>query len=47
MEGIRKKSSKIVVLSMAELFSRIILALEDGKSLSSVHKNFANEQYNK
>ena len=42
-----KKSSKIVVLSMAELFSRIILALEEGKSLSSVHKNFANEQYSK
>ena len=42
-----KKSPKIVVLSMAELFSRIILALEEGKSLSSVHKNFANEQYSK
>lgn len=42
-----KKSPKIVVLSMAELFSRIILALEEGKSLSSVHKNFANEHYSK
>lgn len=42
-----KKCSKIVVLSMAELFSRIILALETGKSLSSVHQNFANEQYSK
>ena len=38
---------KIVVLSMAELFSRIILALEEGKSLSAVHKSFANEHYGK
>ena len=42
-----KKSDKIEVLSMAELFSRIILALEQGKSLSAVHKSFANEHYNK
>ena len=42
-----KKSPKIEVLSMAELFSRIILALENGESLSNVHKNFANEHYNK
>lgn len=41
-----KKSNKIEVLSMAELFSRIIEAMEEGKSLSSVHKNFASEHYN-
>ncbi|MCI5745926.1 MAG: ribose-phosphate pyrophosphokinase [Erysipelotrichaceae bacterium] len=40
-----KHSDKIEVLSMAELFSRIIVALEEGKSLSSVHKAFANEHY--
>ena len=40
-----KKSDKIEVLSMAELFANIIHALDSGKSLSNVHKNFANEQY--
>ena len=40
-----KKSPKIEVLSMSELFASIIKALEEGKSLSSVHKNFAKEKY--
>ena len=40
-----KKSDKIEVLSMAALFAKIINALDSGKSLSNVHKNFANEQY--
>jgi ribose-phosphate pyrophosphokinase len=40
-----KKSDKIEVLSMANLFAEIIKALEEGKSLSNVHRNFANEQY--
>ena len=42
-----KKSDKIEVLDMAPLFARIILALEEGKSLSAVHRSFANEQYKK
>lgn len=41
-----KKCSKIEVLTMAPLFAQIIDALEEGKSLSNVHRNFANEQYN-
>ena len=40
-----KKSDKIEVLSMANLFAEIIKALEEGKSLSSVHRNFAEEKY--
>lgn len=42
-----KKCDKIEVLNMAPLFARIILAIEEGKSLSSVHRSFANEQYKK
>ena len=40
-----KKSDKIEVLSMANLFAEIIKALEEGKSLSNVHRNFAKEKY--
>lgn len=42
-----KKNDKIEVVSMAPLFASIILALEEGKSLSSVIKKFAKEQYRK
>ena len=42
-----KKNDKIEVVSMAPLFASIIKALEEGKSLSSVHKSFAKEQYRK
>lgn len=42
-----KKNDKIEVVSMAPLFASIILALEEGKSLSSVIKKFAKEQYGK
>lgn len=41
-----KKSDKIEVLSMAPLFSKIIRALDEGTSLSKVHRNFAKEHYN-
>lgn len=38
-----KKSDKIDVVSLAPLFSRIILALEDGKSLFETHQEFNND----
>ena len=40
-EGI--KSDKIEVISLAPLFSKIIEALEDGKSLSETHQEFNDE----
>ena len=40
-----KKCDKIEVLDMAPLFARIILALEEGKSLSSVHRSFADIEF--
>ena len=42
-----KQCDKIEVLEMAHLYSRIIQALEEGKSLSAVHRNYAKEQYRK
>ena len=42
-----KQSDKIEVLDMAPLFARIIEALEEGTSLSAVHRSFAKEQYKK
>lgn len=38
-----KKSDKIDVLSLAPLFSRIVVALEEGISLSQVHQGFIAE----
>lgn len=38
-----KKSDKIEVLSLAPLFSRIIVSLEDGKSLSETHQEFIDD----
>ena len=37
------KSSKIDVVSLAPLFSRIILALDEGKSLYETHQEFIND----
>ena len=38
-----KKSDKIDVVSLVPLFSRIMMALEDGKSLSETHQAFIDE----
>ena len=38
-----KKSDKIDVISLAPLFSKIIMALEEGKSLYETHQEFANQ----
>ena len=38
-----RKSEKIDVISLAPLFSKIILALDEGKSLSETHQEFINE----
>lgn len=40
-----KQCDKIEVLTMAPLFARIIKALDEGTSLSKVHRNFAKEHY--
>ncbi len=40
-----KKIDKIEVIPIAPLFAQIIQALEEGTSLSNVHRNFAHEQY--
>ncbi|MBR0295720.1 MAG: ribose-phosphate pyrophosphokinase [Bacilli bacterium] len=38
-----KKSDKIEVISLAPLFSKIIVALEEGKSLYETHQQFIND----
>ena len=40
-----KKCTKIEVLEMAPLYAKIIVSLEEGKSLSDTHIAFANELY--
>ena len=42
-----KKSDKIDIISLVPLFSRIIVALEEGKSLSETHHKFREELLNK
>ena len=42
-----KKSDKIEVLSLAPLFAKIIVALEEGRSLSETHQEFMNEMFKK
>ena len=41
-----KKSNKIDVISLAPLFSKIIVSLEEGKSLFETHQEFINEVMN-
>lgn len=42
-----KQSDKIEVLSLAPLFAKIIVALEEGRSLSDVHKEYVQEMFGK
>ena len=42
-----KQSDKIEVLSLAPLFAKIIVALDEGRSLSDVHKEYVDEMFGK
>ena len=42
-----KKSDKIEVLSLAPIYAKIIVALEEGKSLSEVHQEYKEEMLGK